>query len=938
MELRVLGPVELHAGDRIWEVGPPQRRHVLAALAVDAGHPVSVETLIDRVWDDDAPPGARRALQVHLSHLRRLLERAGAGGAGTTALNRRSGGYLLQVDPDRIDLHRFRALVRGSRARPGAGIASAAPLREALALWRGTPLSGLGGAWITRMRQTWQRWHVEAAAAWADAELADGNPGEVIGPLLELTGEYPLAEPLAAALLRALHTVGRSAEALDHYAALRAHLARELGTDPGAELQAVHQAILRGETGPPAARPGAVPAVEPPTPAQLPADVPGFAGRAGPMAQLDKLLDITTGSGTVISAVSGTAGVGKTALAVHWARTVAHRFPDGQLYVNLRGFDPSGRVMDPAEAVRGFLDALGVPPHGIPPSADAQIARYRGLVAGRRMLIVLDNARDAEQVRPLLPGTPTALTLVTSRDRLTGLLATDGAHSLVLDVLAADESHDMLARRLGGERVAEESDAAARIIAACARLPLALSIAAARAQQSGFPLAALAAELGAAGQRLGALDAGDPVSDVRAVFSWSYATLTAPAARLYRLLGLNPGPDLSTAAAAALAGVPVPAARELLLRLVRANLLDEHRPGRYTQHDLLRAYAAELAAAHDPEDARDAATGRLLAYYTHSACTANWVLYPTLEPMAVPLEPAADGAGAEHPADRQAAMDWLAAEHANLLAVAGHAARTGRDARVWQLAWGLDTFHYRQSHGKDQAAAWQAAVAAADHLGNLVARAYAHRRLGEACRMLGQPADAYAHAQHALRLFADLGATYGQGTVQLDLSMLAEQQGDIPRALGHAEQALAVARAGGYQRLRARALNTVGWFHAQLGDYDAALAHCQEGLDMNLRVGDLESTAATLDSIGYAYRHRGDYDRAIESYQRSVALFGELGYTVSAAGASAALGDTHLAAGDAEAARSAWQRAWEAFVECGHDAPARDVRDKLRSLDRDVPV
>ena len=932
MELRVLGPVELAVAGRVWEVGPPQRRHVLAALAVDVGRPVTSETLIDRVWDE-APPGARRALQVHLTHLRRLLERVSESTGSPAALQRRSGGYVLDLEPAQVDLHHFRQLVDRARSEP----APAASLRAARALWRGEPLAGLAGEWAALSRQTWRRWYVDATVAWAQAELAAANPEETIGPLLELAGEYPLAESVAVAVMRALHAAGRSAEALHHYATLREYLVAELGADPGTELQAVHQAILRGEPGPApvAARPAAVA-----VPTLLPADVAGFTGRDEQLSRLDKLLARPAAgpsTAVVISAMSGTAGVGKTALAVHWAHTVADQFPDGQLYVNLRGFDPSGRVMEPGEAVRGFLDALGVAPSRLPPGADAQVARYRGLLAGRRVLIVLDNARDAEQVRPLLPGTPTALVLVTSRNQLTGLVATDGAHPLALDVLSPTESRDLLVQRLGYDRVADEPGAVQEIIAACAGLPLALSIVAARAQQSGFPLAALAAELGEAGRRLSALDAGDPVSDVRAVFSWSYATLSPGAARLFRLLGLRPGPDLATGAAAALAGAVVPEVRGLLTELVRANMLVEHVPGRYAQHDLLRAYAMELTQNHDTDSARHDALTRLVAYYTHTACGANRLLYPALEPIAVPLDPLPPAVAPHRPADHQSAMAWFGAEHANLLAAIGAAARAGLDACTWQLAWGLDTFQYRQWHRHDQAVAWQAAVAAAQRLGDHIAQGYAHRRLSEAHRKLGRPADARTHAEEALRLFAGVGDEFGQGCAHLDLSMLAEQQDDLALALDHAQRALVLARSCRRERQIAHALNTVGWFHTLLGDHTPALAYCEEALALNLRLGDTESTAMTLDSLGHAHRHLGNFAEAVVSYERAIAIHDDLGYALPAADALVELGDTHQAAGQSEAARAAWDRALRIFLERGHPS-AETTRDRLRRQDRRIPA
>jgi tetratricopeptide (TPR) repeat protein/transcriptional regulator with XRE-family HTH domain len=668
--------------------------------------------------------------------------------------------------------------------------------------------------------------------------------------------------------------------------------------------------------------------------AQLPPDVYPFAGRAEELAELDALLAVPSERPTVavISALSGMAGIGKTSLAVHWARRVAGHFPDGQLYVNLRGFDPSGRVMDPADAIRGFLDALGVVPDQIPASPDAQAARYRSLLVGKRVLVLLDNARDAEQVRALLPASPAALVLVTSRNQLTGLLATDGAHPLHLSLLSPEESRELLNERLGDDRVAAEPGALPEIVAACAGLPLALSIAAARAQQSGFPLAALAADLNEAGQRLNALDAGDPLSDVRAIFSWSCATLTPPAARLFRLLGLNPGADLSIMAAAALAGAPVAETRRMLSQLTRANLATEHRPGRYTQHDLLRAYAEELASKDETGDA----LSRLIAHYVHTACAANRLVYPNLDAIAVPLEQLPSGVGVERIADHQAAMAWLEAEHANLLAAAACAAAAGLHTYTWQLAWGLDTFHRRQWHLHDRMATWQAAVTAARQLGSPTVLAYTHRRLGEAYRGLGRPAEASAQAREALLLFDGIGDRCGEADVHLDLSMLAERQGDLDEALEHAERALAATRSGEapatepVELRMARALNTVGWFRALLGDHAAALVFCQEALAINTRRGDHENIAFTLDSLGYAHQHLRHYERAVDCYERAIEIFRRLGHASMTADALERLGDTHHEAGHADAACEAWNGALDIRTKLEHEATGK-LREKIKA-------
>jgi NB-ARC domain len=376
-----------------------------------------------------------------------------------------------------------------------------------------------------------------------------------------------------------------------------------------------------------------------PVPAQLPPAVPAFIGRDAELASLDALLHpkaAAAGPATVvIAALSGTAGVGKSALAVHWAHRAAAQFPDGQLYVNLRGFDPDGAAMEPSEALRGFLDALGAPATRIPESLSAQAGLYRTLLAGKRILVVLDNAKDAGQVRPLLPGSPGCLAIVTSRNQLTGLVATDSAYAMTLDLLGSGDARELLALRLGSRRVAREPDAVDEIIAGCARLPLALTIAAARAAGSpSFPLAVLATELREATRALDPLNGGDPATDVRAVFSWSYHALTTDAARLFRRLGLHPGPDIALPAAASLAAIPQDRARALLGELTRAHLLAEHAPGRYAFHDLLRAYATELARAHDSQNVRNAAAHRVLDHYLH---TGVLLVFRTADPLGPPL-------------------------------------------------------------------------------------------------------------------------------------------------------------------------------------------------------------------------------------------------------------------------------------------------------------
>jgi len=451
-------------------------------------------------------------------------------------------------------------------------------LHRALNLWRGRPLADVTGvAWLEEQAERLDLLWLRVRQALSEARLAAGEHAQLVPELEQIAADHPLDERVHGQLMLALYRSGRQADALAVYHRLRHTLDEELGIDPGQALRDLETAILRQDPALSAPAAAATLAAPPaPVPAQLPSAVPAFTGRTAELARLDALAGLDAGAAgaglgpatpatVAICAVSGTAGVGKTALAVHWAHRVAGRFPDAQLYVNLRGFDPAGAALDPGQALRGFLDAFGVPTARIPADLDAQAGLYRSLLAGKRVLVVLDNARSAEQVRPLLPGAPGCLAIVTSRDQLAGLVATEGARPLALDLLTAADARKLLVRRLGADRAVGEPEAVEAIITACARLPLALTIAAARAATSpGFPLAAIAAELQESGSALDPVDGGDLATDVRAVFSWSYHALSAGAARLFRLLGLHPGPDIPITGAASLAGIPPGQARTVL--------------------------------------------------------------------------------------------------------------------------------------------------------------------------------------------------------------------------------------------------------------------------------------------------------------------------------------------------------------------------------------
>jgi tetratricopeptide (TPR) repeat protein/transcriptional regulator with XRE-family HTH domain len=667
-------------------------------------------------------------------------------------------------------------------------------------------------------------------------------------------------------------------------------------------------------------------------PRQLPPAAIDFTGRAVELQALTRMLEQAEAGapGTVvISAIGGTAGVGKTALALHWAHRVTERFSDGQLYVNLRGYDPAGTPATAAEAIRGFLDALGVPPGRIPPGPEEQAGLYRSLLAERRMLIVADNARDEQQVRPLLPASPGSLVLVTSRSQLSGLAAADGAQLISLDVLTHGEAVHLLAARLGDARAIAEPGAIDQIAGLCACLPLALAVAAARAvARPGFPLVALADELADSADRLDALDAGDPGSSVRAVFSWSYQQLSPEAARLFRLLGIHPGPDITVPAAAGLAAIAEAGAHRLLRELARAHLIAEHVPGRFSFHDLLRAYAAEQARHTDSDADRRDATGRVLDHYLHTAACAARLLNPAME--SVVLAPPRSGAAPGQSADRRQAQAWFEAEHQVLLAVLTLAAESGFDTHAWQLPWAMTGFLQR-GHWQDWADSQRTAFAAATRLGHTAAQALSGRLLALACTGLGDHDQARGHFASSLTLYQRLGDRLGQAKIEQSLGLLAEHQGHYADALRHAEQALCLYQATGDKTTETEALNAVGWCHGLLGDYQQARAFCRQALTLCAEAGNDWLEGYIWDSVAYAEHHLGHLAEAAACYQRALSIAREGGDHRLEALVLAHLGDTHHAAGDLAQAGKAWQQALPILDDLQHP-DAEQVRAKLRSV------
>jgi len=653
-------------------------------------------------------------------------------------------------------------------------------------------------------------------------------------------------------------------------------------------------------------------------PRQLPAPVPGFVGRERELAELDRLAADRRG-GLAVAALCGSGGVGKTALAIQWAHRNADRFPDGHLYVDLHGYAPAD-PLDPGDALARFLYALGVEPARIPSGTPERTAQFRTMVARRRTLIVLDNAISADQVRPLLPGSPLCMVVVTSRDSLAGLVAAEGACRVDLDVLSDAEAVALL-RVLLGVR-AEEAPADAQTLAQqCGRLPLALRIAAELANsRPDASLADLVADLRDQQARLDLLDAGDERSAVRSVLSWSYRRLSPPAARLFRLFGCEPGPDLSERAAASLGGVPLRTVRLLLAELTRAHMITEVEPRRYTLHDVLRAYAAELASDCDSQPVRRAGRQRLLDHYLHTAMRADRLLDPTRDRI--------DVGAVTHgvPMDSvTAAQGWFTAEHAPLLAAIRLAHDEGFTEHAWQLPWAMANFLDRGGYWQEWAAASAIAIDAAVEP---AAAAQAHRGLARAAARLRLLDTAVDHYEQAEARFEQAGDHLGRAAVQVNLSEIHLAGDQVQEAIAYQQRALTIFRTLGHRAGQAKSLNNIGYMHALLGDYEAALTECSASVELWTRLGDRGAAAAALDSLGYAHHQMGQHGEAIEYYREALALHQKSGHRLYQASVWTHLGDVHRDAGRPEDAAAAWQAALAILEDLGHP-DAADVMKRL---------
>ncbi|GAB3407719.1 AfsR/SARP family transcriptional regulator [Flindersiella endophytica] len=885
MRFHVLGPLEVWHDDQQLAVGGPQQRALLAVLLLYANHVTSSDQLIAYLWAEQPPPTARGLLQGCVAGLRRALRHD-----EEQRLLTRAPGYLLDVRPGELDLDRFADAERTARQLAARGgrpdlERAATLLTEGLSLWHGPALADVALEACRAEATHLEERRIAAVEDLADVELRLGRNAKLVSELPLHIESYPLRERLWAQLMLALYGADRQAEALEAYRRLRETLIEQAGVEPGATVRQLQHDILAGADaldtylGARRAKPldvssGPERPPLPAGPAQLPAAPSAFTGRARQLKRLDELLSGSRDT-VRIAIITGTAGVGKTALAVHWAHQARERFGDGQLYVDLRGYAPAV-ALSPIEALSGLLQALGLQAKEIPAELDAAAGLYRTLLNDKRVLVVLDNAHSVDQVRPLLPGSPDCLVVVTSRYRLGGLVARDGGRPVVLDALDPDEAATLLGSILGPERVAAEPEATAGLAEVCARLPLALRIAAANlAFRPEQKVADQVAEL-TGGDRLGGLAvAGDERSAVRAAFDLSYGALDAGTQRLFRLVGLAPGPDVTASSLGTLAGVPAGSASSGLDQLADAHLIGQWAPGRYAFHDLLRLYAAERCLADEPDGVRADALSRLVEAYLHTADTAARLLFPEKLRLPLPERDRAELARFETPAD---ALAWLDAERANLRAIVQHTSEHGPRQTAWLLANTLQGYFHSRMHVLDWLAVGEAALAAAETESNPGGQAAGLLSLGDREERLGNYSTAASHYGEALEHARQAGWLEAQASALGGLAILYRRTGRAQEAAGLYAEALELDRRSRWVPGLASRLVGLGNHYAEQGRLEQAVKYYVQALEAVKQTGSLSGEAVILGNYGECCLVLGRYDEALDHFTRALALNREIGH------------------------------------------------------------
>jgi DNA-binding SARP family transcriptional activator/tetratricopeptide (TPR) repeat protein len=934
----VLGPVRAQRGPAELDLGPGQQRAILSLLLVRANQLVTNDDLIELLWEQDPPGSALNIVHKYVGSIRRLLEPNLEARTSGRWLTRHGAAYRLAADETMSDLIAFRRMVADARSARAAGRPADALdlLMKALGLRRGACGEGLELYGRHRASfMTVEQEYVSAAAEAADAALASGQPLRILPLLRQVAVGEPLNESLQARLMLILAATGQQALALSHYQTVREQLSSELGVDPGAEMRTAHSRVLRQElptaagmdpadtaTGAVSAEPAGGRATlgsSPPSgpsplvpPAQLPADLPAFAGREPELSRVAQMLSPDGGCPIVaVCAIEGMAGIGKTTFAVHWAHHVARHFQGGQLYLDLRGFDASGSATSPADALYILLCSLGVPAGHIPDGLDARAGMYRSVLAKQRVLIVLDNARDGRQVRPLLPGSPGCLVIATSRNPLTGLAMTDGARLLRLDLLSLPTAREALERRLGSDRVAAEPGAVEEIIRLCGRLPLALAIVAARAAHPGFTLAAIAADLRRTQGRLDGFDAAGVAAGARTVFSWSYRHLSPRACRLFRLLSLQPTGDIAAAASASLLGVRPDEARRLIAELTSTALLTEHQPGRYSFHDLIRAYARELLESTDANTERRAALARLLDHYLHSSYAAQAAL--KLHPVPVALHRPRPGVTPEQFADYESAISWFTAERRVLNASVALAADSDLGFPAWKLAMTLRQFYQWRGYFYDWMHAMEIALAAAVRDTDLAGQAHVLGSLAGANFHLNRPDEAQRCLERAQAIYTVLGYRTEHAHLHAMFGEVFTRQGKLHLAIEHSQRALELYREAGHRAGEVRAIADIGIAHSALSEYQEAVSYLEHGIALAQEAGTLPLEGTAHKELGIVLSKLGQHNKAVKELSRALTLLRRLGHRPQEAETLLALGNVLSAQGMKDAAYDARQQAFTIF-------------------------
>ncbi|WP_406841752.1 AfsR/SARP family transcriptional regulator (plasmid) [Streptomyces sp. AHU1] len=938
--IEILGPVRVWRGNLEVDPGSAQQRTLLSLLAARCGHPVVAAEICSVLWGDNPPKTATNIVHRHVSAIRRLLEPNLPSRAEGQWIHRAAGGYQLRKEAIDLDVLQFREFWdQARRAGQEHDYESALTLlMEGLNLWHGQAAQGIVPD--ARSHPAFEVLDREQAAAATDAAewaLRTGKPKLALEAVQAAIVVNIHHEPLHASLIRLLAASGNSAQALAVYQTTRLRLREELGIDPGTELREAYLEVLRSDvpvhdlssTSSNQAAPDRAPMFSV-TPAQLPRDQATFAGRHN---ELRHALEPFETPGSHVSAarvmtLSGMAGIGKTTLAIHLAHQLAEHFPDGQLHVDLRGFSAGESALPAEDALRFFLESLGVPGQHVPHGTNERAALYRSVLAQRRVMVVLDNALDADQVLPLLPVSAGCMAIVASRRPLPALAALTGAEMIRLDVLSDEEAHELLVRRLGAHRVDSEPEAAQEIIMLCDRLPLALAVMAARASaHPDWPLAAIADQLQESKGTLDAFSDPEPTLDARTVFSWSYRALSDGAAELFRLLAVHPGPDVTTAAAAALIQREIPDTRDLLSELVCARLVTERLPGRYTLHDLLRAYASELSQEHDAGSKRRDAFHFLLDHYTVTACSADRLLLPARDPVSV------NDACSRHargPALRDVAHAgrWFAAERTVLLSLLKRAAQQNFDQHACQLAWAMAYLQtIDQVH--DYAKAYAIGLAAAQRMEDPRLQAYFHRGLGNAYAQLHRFIESKDHFDQAHRLFEQLDDPLELARTLYNASYLSEETGDLDATLHQVRRAVALYRTSDNQTALALFLSRLSAAHRGRMELTEALASSLQALESVDLLTDPQDRGRVWRDLGLAHHRHGHTEEAVSSFQQALMFFQQAGHRLQEALTLEDLGTAYLQSGNRDTARTTFQKALTLLETLRHPKAA-EVRDRLQ--------